>query len=169
MPNCDKHDTVRRIYKEQLPDRGRLRANSDEIGKAADAAVFAAAVEINQRAFRNSGELHPTGATYSWAQSCANLNNDYLSGLRIHPRIQEFGSTTLEIRCMWPSQRIFRRCSHLSCQRCLCRKLGRRRFDRSDADFNNSISKRIHQEMLSLISNSFYYSSNLITQSCYKE
>jgi hypothetical protein len=44
-------------------------------------------VEINQRAFRDSGELHPTSATYSWAQSYANMNNDYLGGLGIHPRV----------------------------------------------------------------------------------
>ncbi len=40
-------------------------------------------VEINQRAFRDSGELHPTGATYSYA----NMNNDYLGELGIHPHV----------------------------------------------------------------------------------
>ncbi|MCX6082165.1 MAG: hypothetical protein NTW32_21765 [Chloroflexi bacterium] len=38
-------------------------------------------VEINQRAFRDSGELHPTGETY------ANMNNNYLGGLKIYPRV----------------------------------------------------------------------------------
>lgn len=53
----------------------------------ADAAAEAAIVEINQRAFRDSGELHPTDATYAWAQHYANLNNDYLGGLGIYPRV----------------------------------------------------------------------------------
>lgn len=68
-------------------DVGRYLYARQEIGKAADAAAVAAVVEINQRAFRDSGQLHPTGATYSVAQSYANMNNDYLGGLGIHPRV----------------------------------------------------------------------------------
>ena len=68
-------------------DVGRYLYARQEIGKAADAAAVAAVVEINQRAFRDSGQLHPTGATYSWAQHYANMNNDYLAGLGIHPRV----------------------------------------------------------------------------------
>jgi hypothetical protein len=44
-------------------------------------------VEINQRAFRDSGELHPTGETYARAQSYANMNNNCLGGLKIYPRV----------------------------------------------------------------------------------
>lgn len=39
-------------------DVGRYLYTRQEIGKAADAAAVA---EMNQRAFRESGELHPTG------------------------------------------------------------------------------------------------------------
>jgi len=58
-------------------DGGRYLYARQEIGKAA-------VVEINKRAFRDSGELHPAGATYSWTQFYANMNNDYLSGLGVH-------------------------------------------------------------------------------------
>lgn len=68
-------------------DVGRCLYAHQEIGKVADAAAEAAIVEINQRAFRDSGELHPTDATYAWAQHYANLNNDYLGGLGIYPRV----------------------------------------------------------------------------------
>ena len=68
-------------------DVGRYLYARQEIGKAADAAAVAAVVEINQRAFRESGELHPTEATYAWAQHYANMNNDYLGGLGIFPRV----------------------------------------------------------------------------------
>ena len=68
-------------------DVGRYLYARQEIGKAADAAAVAAVVEINERAFRESGELHPTDATYAWAQHYANMNNDYLGGLGIFPRV----------------------------------------------------------------------------------
>jgi len=50
-----------------------------EIGKATS--------EINQRAFIDSGGLHPTQPTYAWAQHNANMNNDFLGDLKIYPRI----------------------------------------------------------------------------------
>ena len=68
-------------------DVGRYLYARQEIGKAADAAAVAAAAEINQRSFIANGELHPTSATYSWAQHYANMNNDYLGGLEIYPHI----------------------------------------------------------------------------------
>jgi Flp pilus assembly protein TadG len=68
-------------------DVGRYMYARQEIGKAADAAAVAAVVEINQRAFRDSGELHPTGETYARAQSYANMNNNYLGGLKIYPQV----------------------------------------------------------------------------------
>jgi hypothetical protein len=80
-----------------------------EIGKAADAA----AVEINQRAFRDNGELHPTDATYAWAQSYANMNNNYLGGLGIYPcatgiQVNDAGDTvyvavSADIPALFPS------------------------------------------------------------------
>jgi len=68
-------------------DVGRYLYARQEIGKAADAAAVAAAVEINWRDFREGGELHPSGQTYSVAQSYANMNNDYLGKLNIHPSV----------------------------------------------------------------------------------
>lgn len=68
-------------------DVGRYLYARQEIGKAADAAAVAAVVEINWRAFRESGALHPTDATYAWAQHYADMNNDYLGGLGIYPRV----------------------------------------------------------------------------------
>jgi hypothetical protein len=68
-------------------DVGRYLYARQEIGKAADAAAVAAAAEINQRTFVAKGELHPTSATYAWAQHYANMNNDYLGGLKIYPHI----------------------------------------------------------------------------------
>lgn len=68
-------------------DVGRYMYARQEIGKAADAAAVGAVVEINWRAFREGGALHPTGQTYSVAQSYANMNNDYLARLNIHPRV----------------------------------------------------------------------------------
>ena len=68
-------------------DVGRYLYARQEIGKAADAAAVAAATEINWRAFREGGALHPTGQTYSVAQKYANMNNDYLGKLNIHPKV----------------------------------------------------------------------------------
>jgi hypothetical protein len=48
-----------------------------EIAKAADAAALAAAAEINQRVFENSGDLIATSKTWSNAQGFASMNNDY--------------------------------------------------------------------------------------------
>jgi Flp pilus assembly protein TadG len=70
-------------------DVGRYLYARQEIGKAADAAAVAAVVEINERAFRDSGELHPTEATYAMAQSYVDMNNDYLGGLGIYPHVTD--------------------------------------------------------------------------------
>jgi Flp pilus assembly protein TadG len=70
-------------------DVGRYLYARQEIGKAADAAAVAAVVEINQRAFMDSGELHPTQETYAMAQTYATMNNDYLGGLGIYPRVTD--------------------------------------------------------------------------------
>jgi len=40
--------------------------------------------EINQRIFREGGEIQLTGATYQMAQSYADMNNDYLGQFNIH-------------------------------------------------------------------------------------
>ena len=55
-----------------------------EMGKAADAAALAAAIEINESAFKESGVLLPTGETWAWAQNAASLNTSYLSSHGVH-------------------------------------------------------------------------------------
>jgi len=57
---------------------GRYFYARAEIAKAADAAALAAAVEISQRIFEESGDLQPTSKTWANAQAFASMNNDYL-------------------------------------------------------------------------------------------
>ena len=54
------------------------------MAKAADAAALAAAAEINQRLFEESGDLQPTGRTWANAQAFASMNNAYLANYGIH-------------------------------------------------------------------------------------
>lgn len=58
---------------------GRYYYARAEIAKAADAAALAAAAEINQRVFEESGDLTPTSRTWANAQAFASMNNGYLS------------------------------------------------------------------------------------------
>ncbi|MDD5367551.1 MAG: pilus assembly protein TadG-related protein [Anaerolineaceae bacterium] len=58
---------------------GRYFYARAEIAKAADAAALAAAAEINQRVFENSGDLTATSSTWANAQSFASMNNNYLA------------------------------------------------------------------------------------------
>jgi Flp pilus assembly protein TadG len=69
-------------------DIGRYLYAKGEVGKAADAAAVAAAMEINWRAFRENGDLQPTSETYAVAQRYANMNNDYLARQDIWPRVR---------------------------------------------------------------------------------
>jgi Flp pilus assembly protein TadG len=69
-------------------DIGRYLYAKGEVGKAADAAAVGAAMEINWRAFQESGNIQPTGATYAMAQHYANTNNDYLARQDIWPRVR---------------------------------------------------------------------------------
>ena len=50
-----------------------------EIAKAADAAALAAAAEISQRVFEETGDLQPTSRTWANAQAFASMNNGYLA------------------------------------------------------------------------------------------
>lgn len=50
-----------------------------EIAKAADAAALAAAAEISQRVFEETGDLQPTSQTWANAQAYASMNNGYLA------------------------------------------------------------------------------------------
>ena len=63
---------------------GRYFFAKAEVAKAADAAALAAAAEINQRMFEESGDLQPTGKTWANAQAFASMNNNYLAQYGIH-------------------------------------------------------------------------------------
>ncbi len=63
---------------------GRYFYARSEVAKAADAAAVAAAAEINQRVFQDSGDLTPTDKTWANAQTYASRNNSVLSGRGIH-------------------------------------------------------------------------------------
>lgn len=53
---------------------GRFFYAISEVSKAADAAAIAAAAEINQRTFRDSGALVPIDKTWANAQSYVSQN-----------------------------------------------------------------------------------------------
>ena len=63
---------------------GRYFYARSEVAKAADAAAVAAAAEINQRVFQDSGDLTPTDKTWANAQTYASRNNSVLYGRGIH-------------------------------------------------------------------------------------
>jgi uncharacterized membrane protein len=58
---------------------GRYYYARAEIAKSADAAALAAAAEISQRVFEETGDLQPTSRTWANAQAFASMNNGYLS------------------------------------------------------------------------------------------
>ncbi len=58
---------------------GRYYYARAEIAKAADAAALAAAAEISQRVFEETGDLQPTSKTWANAQEFASMNNSYLA------------------------------------------------------------------------------------------
>jgi len=57
---------------------GRYFYARAEIAKAADAAALAAAAEISQQVFEETGDLQPTSQTWANAQAFASMNNRYL-------------------------------------------------------------------------------------------
>ena len=58
---------------------GRYFYARAEVAKSADAAALAAAAEISQRVFEESGDLQPTSKTWANAQAFASMNNGYLA------------------------------------------------------------------------------------------
>ena len=58
---------------------GRYFFAKAEVAKSADAAALAAAAEISQRVFENTGDLQPTDRTWANAQAFASMNNTYLA------------------------------------------------------------------------------------------
>ena len=63
---------------------GRYFYAISEVAKAADAAAVSAAVEIDQRTFRDSGALVPTDKTLANAQSYVSQNTAGLSAKGVH-------------------------------------------------------------------------------------
>lgn len=63
---------------------GRYYYARAEIAKAADAAALAAAAEISQRVFEETGDLQPTSKTWANAQAFASMNNSYLAQYGVH-------------------------------------------------------------------------------------
>jgi Flp pilus assembly protein TadG len=63
---------------------GRYFYAISEVAKAADAAAVAAAAEINQRTFRDSGSLVPTSKTWGNAQSYVSQNSAGLDAKGVH-------------------------------------------------------------------------------------
>ena len=63
---------------------GRYFYAISEVAKAADAAAVAAAAEINQRTFRDSGALVPTDKTWANAQNYVTQNTAGLSAKGVH-------------------------------------------------------------------------------------
>jgi len=57
---------------------GRYFYARAEVAKSADAAALAAAAEINQRIFEETGDLQPTSRTWANAQAFASINNTFL-------------------------------------------------------------------------------------------
>ncbi len=58
---------------------GRYYYARAEIAKSADAAALAAAAEISQQVFEETGDLQPTSRTWANAQAFASMNNGYLA------------------------------------------------------------------------------------------
>lgn len=66
---------------------GRYFYAKAEVGKAADAAALAAAAEIDPQQFEASGNLVPTGKTWTNAQYFASLNNATLTRFGIQAAV----------------------------------------------------------------------------------
>jgi uncharacterized membrane protein len=60
---------------------GRYYYSQAEVVMDADAAALAAAAEINQRVFEESGDLTPTSQTRANVQAFGSLNDGYLLGM----------------------------------------------------------------------------------------
>ena len=66
---------------------GRYFYARSEVAKSADAAAVAAAAEINQHIFQDSGDLRPTDKTWNNAQIYASRNNSLLETRGIHATV----------------------------------------------------------------------------------
>jgi uncharacterized membrane protein len=90
---------------------GRYYYARAEVAKAADAAALAAASEINQQSFEQSGALQPTGKTWANAQAFANMNNGYLANYGIYAVVTGIsvnaGNHTVQVQVSANLNRLF--------------------------------------------------------------
>lgn len=90
---------------------GRYFYARAEVAKAADAAALAAAAEINQRIFEESGDLTPTDQTWANAQAFANMNNGYLDQYGVNAAVTgisvDGGNHTVQVQVSANLSRLF--------------------------------------------------------------
>jgi Flp pilus assembly protein TadG len=90
---------------------GRYYYARSEIAKAADAAALAAAAEISQRVFEETGDLQPTSRTWANAQAFVSMNNSYLAQYGVHAVVTgitvDAGEDTVLVRVSANLERLF--------------------------------------------------------------
>ena len=90
---------------------GRYYYARAEIAKAADAAALAAASEISQRVFEETGDLQPTSKTWANAQAFASMNNSYLAQYGVNALVTgitvDEGEDTVLVRVSANLERLF--------------------------------------------------------------
>lgn len=90
---------------------GRYYYARAEVAKAADAAALAAAAEISQRVFEETGDLQPTGKTWANAQAFASMNNGYLTQYGVNAVITgitvDAGENTVLVQVSANLERLF--------------------------------------------------------------
>ncbi len=90
---------------------GRYYYARAEIAKAADAAALAAAAEISQRVFEETGDLQPTSRTWANAQTFASMNNGYLVQYGVHAVVTgitvDAGNDTVMVQVSANLERLF--------------------------------------------------------------
>lgn len=90
---------------------GRYYYARAEIAKAADAAALAAAAEISQRVFEETGNLQPTSRTWANAQAFASMNNSYLAQYGVNAMVTgisvDAGEDTILVQVSANLERLF--------------------------------------------------------------
>jgi len=90
---------------------GRYYYARSEIAKAADAAALAAAAEISQRVFEETGDLQPTSRTWANAQAFVSMNNSYLAQYGVNAVVTgimvDAGEDTVLVRVSANLERLF--------------------------------------------------------------
>jgi Flp pilus assembly protein TadG len=90
---------------------GRYFYARAQISAAADAAALAAAMEINERVFRSTGNLIPTGKTWAQAQALVDANTSMLASQGIRAWVTAIevndGANTVRVRVSCNLSRLF--------------------------------------------------------------